>query len=107
VSLHAIVLAAAAQARPIGDGSADLEPLDSGLLEALFAALMARHLQLGAAGGAVRVYPSLLMEKTLSDCIAVRGRLLTFGLTLVVTPAVGPEPIELKRSSGLPSDSGP
>ncbi len=58
-------------------------------------------------GGYVRVHPRLLPEEALADHVWVRERLRAFGLWLIVTPAVGPEPIELRRSSGLPSDSGP
>ncbi len=66
-------------------------------LDALFCALNARTRPLFAGGGYTRVHPALLTEKTLADYIAVRKRLATFGLRLIVTPAVGPEPIELRR----------
>lgn len=56
-------------------------------------------------GGSVRVHPTLLDENSLADYIWVRERLRAFGLRLIVTPAVGPERVELRRSSRPPSDS--
>ena len=55
-------------------------------------------------GGSVHVHPVLLDEDSLADYIWVRERLRAFGLRLIVTPAVGPEPVELRRSSRPPSD---
>ena len=55
-------------------------------------------------GGSVCVHPTLLTEETVADYIWVRERLRAFGLRLIVTPAVGPEPVELRRSSRPPSD---
>ncbi len=68
-------------------------------VDALFCALDARSGRAFAAGDSVRVHPSLLTEKTLTDYIAVRERLSTLGLRLIVTPVVGREPIELRRST--------
>ena len=57
-------------------------------------------------GGSVRVHPRLLPEEALADHVWVRERLRAFGLRLIVTPAVGPEPIELRRSTQPPNDGG-
>ncbi len=66
-------------------------------LEPLLSALEAGALPVPRGAACVRVHPALLAEKRLADCIALRQRLTAFGLTFVVTSAVDPHTVELRR----------
>ncbi len=72
-------------------------------LDALFHALDNQTTPKPPHGGAVRVHPALLPEKGIADYVAARRRLETFGLRLVLTPAVGPGGVELRGYTRPPS----
>jgi hypothetical protein len=73
-------------------------------LDALFAALEARDRPLLTAG-CVRVHPTLLPERALADRILVRERLAAHNIQLVISGAVAPEPVELRRVASTHSTS--
>ncbi len=64
-------------------------------LEALFSALDAR--KPARVAGCVRVHPTRFWGKRLADHIAVRKRLEAYGLQLLITSAIDPDSVELKR----------
>ena len=66
-------------------------------LDDLFVALANQAVSTASQGGSVRVHPKQLPEKGLADYIRVRERIRPLGLRLVITPAVGPHAVELRR----------
>ena len=73
-------------------------------LEELFEALAIGAVPPLPHGGYVRVHPEALPERGLTDYLAARQRLAWFRLRLVVTPAVGPHAVELRRYTEPPPD---
>ncbi len=66
-------------------------------LDALFCALNARARPLFAGGDYVRVHPALLPEVAVGERMAVRERLATFRLGLVITSPAESCQVELRR----------
>jgi hypothetical protein len=66
-------------------------------LDALFAALDSHKPARAAIAGCVRIHPARFWGKRLSDHSAVRKRLEAYGLRLLITAAIEPNSVELRR----------
>ncbi len=73
-------------------------------LEALLSALTSRTSPMVDSGACVLVHPSLVVDLPLVGFLRLRDRLGAVGVHLVVTPAVAPDAVELRRYLPAPGE---